>query len=64
MFTKVREVYATTGDETASELDRRAARAHGMHPVHTLETNQGRIDGFFGQFPFKGHLMEVASVGD
>ena len=29
----------------------------------TLETTQGRIDGFFSQLPFKCYLPEVASVG-
>ncbi|KAJ1493448.1 hypothetical protein T484DRAFT_1929332 [Baffinella frigidus] len=32
VFTKVRDAYAVTGDETAGELERRAAHAHGMHP--------------------------------
>ena len=33
-------------------------------PSATLETTQGKIDGFFSQLPFKFYLLEVASVGD
>ena len=30
----------------------------------TLETTQGRMDGFFSHFPYKRHLFDVAFVGD
>ena len=42
----------------------RGFQAKVLKPFPTLETTQGRIDGLFGQLPFKCYLPEVASVGD
>jgi len=42
----------------------RPERPPAQGPTSALEATHGQMDGFFGQFPYKCHLEEVASVGD
>ena len=53
------------GGETLRELLRQLAAEHHVHgDATTLETTQGRIDGFLSQISSKCYPPEVASVGD